>query len=182
MAKYELPTLPKLPKVKKNQVLLISSGDLRDSANEVCWANQKQMEDELTEAVPERRLRAGAGPSLQARGAARLHRLAERGHVRLRRHRSGGQADRGRDRLAVFPPCAGGADRPQGADPDRGQLVGHLAGIGRHAQPQRLADQGRREVLDPLERSRSAIRPSSSSSRSGSKRARSNIPRPTSSR
>ena len=40
----------------------------------------------------------------------------------------------------------------RGPDPDRGQLVGHLAGAGRHAQPQRLADQGRREVLDALER------------------------------
>ena len=51
MAKYEIPKLAKPPKVKKRQVLLLSSGDLRDTANEVCWANQKEMEEELTEAV-----------------------------------------------------------------------------------------------------------------------------------
>ena len=38
------------------------------------------------------------------------------------------------------------------ADPDRRQLVGHVAGSGGHAEPQRLAHQGGREVLDDLER------------------------------
>ena len=51
MAKYDTPKLTKAPKVKKRQVLLVSSGDLRDSANEVCWANQKEMEDELAVAI-----------------------------------------------------------------------------------------------------------------------------------
>ncbi len=51
MAKYNVPKLTKAPKAKKRQVLLVSSGDLRDTANEVCWANQKEMEDELAEAI-----------------------------------------------------------------------------------------------------------------------------------
>ena len=38
-------------KVGKKQVLLVASGDLRLSANQVCWPAQKQMEDELTRAV-----------------------------------------------------------------------------------------------------------------------------------
>ena len=53
MAKYKVPKLPKPPKVKKNRVLLLSSGNLRDSANEVCWANQKEMEEDLSRAVAE---------------------------------------------------------------------------------------------------------------------------------
>ena len=51
MAKYEVPKLAKPPKLKKKQVLLVSNGDLRDTANEVCWANQKQMEDELAKVI-----------------------------------------------------------------------------------------------------------------------------------
>jgi len=51
MAKYETPKMSSPPKAKKRQILLVSSGDLRDSANEVCWANQQEMEDDLTRAV-----------------------------------------------------------------------------------------------------------------------------------
>lgn len=36
---------------KSNQVLLVASGDLRLSANQVCWPAQKAMEDALAEAV-----------------------------------------------------------------------------------------------------------------------------------
>ncbi len=53
MGKYKIPTFTKPPNVKKRQVLLLSSGDLRDTANEVCWANQQQMEEDLTKAVAE---------------------------------------------------------------------------------------------------------------------------------
>src|SRR5439155_5116817 len=38
-------------KLKKKQVLLIASGDLRLSANQVCWPAQKAMEDALSAAV-----------------------------------------------------------------------------------------------------------------------------------
>ncbi len=53
MAKYDIPQLTKPPKAKKKQVVLVSSGDLRDTANEVCWANQKEMEADLAKAVAE---------------------------------------------------------------------------------------------------------------------------------
>jgi len=53
MAKYDIPKLSTPPKAKKKQVLLVSSGDLRDSANEVCWANQKEMEDDLAKVLAE---------------------------------------------------------------------------------------------------------------------------------
>ncbi len=40
-----------LPKLKKKQVQLIASGDLRLSANQVCWPAQKEMEDTLCAAI-----------------------------------------------------------------------------------------------------------------------------------
>jgi L-fucose isomerase-like protein len=51
MPKYEIPKITKPPKVGKKQILLVASGDLRLSANQACWAKQKEMEDALTVAV-----------------------------------------------------------------------------------------------------------------------------------
>jgi hypothetical protein len=48
---YQVPELAKPPKVKKSQVLTVSSGDLRLSANQACWAAQKEMEKALGRAV-----------------------------------------------------------------------------------------------------------------------------------
>jgi len=48
MSTYALPIL-EIPKpVATNEVLLIASGDLRQSANEVCWPAQAQLEKKLT--------------------------------------------------------------------------------------------------------------------------------------
>ena len=51
--KYRFPEEIKPDKVKSNQVLMIASGDLRLSANQVCWPTQSEMEKELTAAVKE---------------------------------------------------------------------------------------------------------------------------------
>jgi len=51
MSEYSLPTTTKPNKIKKNQVLLVASGDLRLSANQKCWAAQQEMEKLLTQAV-----------------------------------------------------------------------------------------------------------------------------------
>jgi hypothetical protein len=51
MPAYKVPSLPKPPKSKKKQVMLVASGDLRLSANQVCWPAQKEMEDQLAAAV-----------------------------------------------------------------------------------------------------------------------------------
>jgi hypothetical protein len=51
MADYQIPTLSKPEKVKKHQVLLVASGDLRLSANQNCWPAQAEMERALTKAV-----------------------------------------------------------------------------------------------------------------------------------
>jgi len=51
MAAYQFPTVVKPPKVKKKQVLLVASGDLRLSANQKCWPAQREMEEALGRAV-----------------------------------------------------------------------------------------------------------------------------------
>ena len=51
MGKTSVPTKQSFPKLKKNQVQLIASGDLRLSANQVCWPAQQEMEAALTTAL-----------------------------------------------------------------------------------------------------------------------------------
>src|SRR5262245_20540432 len=51
MKSYQIPKLDKPPKLKKKQVQLVASGDLRLSANQKCWAAQEQMEAALGGAV-----------------------------------------------------------------------------------------------------------------------------------
>jgi hypothetical protein len=51
MPKYEIPKVAKPPKAGKKQIMLVASGDLRLSANQACWAKQKEMEDALTAAI-----------------------------------------------------------------------------------------------------------------------------------
>lgn len=53
MVEYRLPTTAKPEKVKKNQVVLVASGDLRLSANQKCWPAQQEMEEALARAVAE---------------------------------------------------------------------------------------------------------------------------------
>src|SRR5215212_9543327 len=51
MSAYAIPPVTSPAKLAKHQVLLIANGDLRTSANQVCWDAQRAMEDELTRAV-----------------------------------------------------------------------------------------------------------------------------------
>ncbi len=48
---YQVPKLTTPKKVSAKQVLLVASGDLRLSANQTCWAKQKEMEDALAKAI-----------------------------------------------------------------------------------------------------------------------------------
>ncbi|GAB6164763.1 L-fucose/L-arabinose isomerase family protein [Thermostilla marina] len=48
---YAIPKLKSPTKLKSNEVYLVASGDLRDSANEVCWDAQNKMEKALAKAV-----------------------------------------------------------------------------------------------------------------------------------
>jgi len=51
MPVYQMPVPTSPRKIRKKQVLLIANGDLRTTANQVCWAAQSQMESELADAV-----------------------------------------------------------------------------------------------------------------------------------
>ena len=51
MAKIVNSSARSFPKLKKNQIQLIASGDLRLSANQVCWPAQRQMEEALGAAI-----------------------------------------------------------------------------------------------------------------------------------
>lgn len=51
MPAYTLPRINEPKRMKKKQVLLMANGDLRLSANQVCWPAQRAMEEQLAEAV-----------------------------------------------------------------------------------------------------------------------------------
>jgi len=51
MPDYRVPTLKPHMKLKKKQVQIIASGDLRQSANEKCWPEQEKMERLLGQAI-----------------------------------------------------------------------------------------------------------------------------------
>ncbi len=51
MASYAIPELQSPQAVGKNEVVLVASGDLRQSANKVCWAAQAEVEQKLTKAL-----------------------------------------------------------------------------------------------------------------------------------
>ena len=50
MAKYEIPVFQEVEPAAADEVLLIANGDLRQSANKVCWSAQAQLEEMLVEA------------------------------------------------------------------------------------------------------------------------------------
>ncbi|WP_428938545.1 fucose isomerase [Fontivita pretiosa] len=53
MSNYNIPVLPKTPRLKKKQIQLIANGDLRLSANQKCWPEQAKMEEALKRVVAE---------------------------------------------------------------------------------------------------------------------------------
>jgi hypothetical protein len=115
MSVYALPVILEPAPVQANEVVLIASGDLRESANQVCWAAQSKME-------------AGVIAALEAEGVKvrRGHPLdAERGHGFISSQRMG---------MDVF----------MGIDPDAPLVVAEavwqyshnvLAGLERHRGP-----------------------------------------------
>ncbi len=51
MPRFEPPKPRAVPKLNDKEVVLVASGDLRLSANQVCWAAQEKMEKELEAAI-----------------------------------------------------------------------------------------------------------------------------------
>ncbi|MFQ5794798.1 MAG: fucose isomerase [Candidatus Bipolaricaulia bacterium] len=50
MSSYEIPQLPEPQPPAPDEVLLVANGDLRQAANQTCWAAQKEMEVLITDA------------------------------------------------------------------------------------------------------------------------------------
>ena len=75
-----------------------------------------------------------------------------------------------------------GLTRHRGADPHARQLERPVAGPGRHAEPERVADQGRHSLQHDLERGRSTTSSRGAGSRSGSPRGASTTTSATSAR
>ena len=51
MSAYTLPTISSPARAAADEVILVANGDLRESANRVCWAAQAEMEAQLGEAL-----------------------------------------------------------------------------------------------------------------------------------
>ena len=54
MQDYAVPVLNEIAPIASNEVLLVANGDLRQSANKVCWAAQADLEAKLTAAFLEK--------------------------------------------------------------------------------------------------------------------------------
>ena len=136
----------------KGQVVLIASGDLRLSANQNCWAAQHEMEQRLQSAV------AAAGHDLVR---AHPYKPDER-HGFIASQQEGMEVFKAIDPAAPLIVAEAVWQYSHhvlhGLTTHRGPILtvanwsGHLAGAGRHAQPQRLAHQGGRRLLDAVER------------------------------
>ena len=50
MTNYAIPQISESPKASQNEVYLVASGDLRLSANQVCWPAQAEMEQKICDA------------------------------------------------------------------------------------------------------------------------------------
>ena len=53
MAKYSLPRREKVKPVGKRTAILVASGDLRESANRVCWPAQQELEEQAVRQLEE---------------------------------------------------------------------------------------------------------------------------------
>ena len=132
-------------------VILVASGDLRPAANQLCWPAQKAVEEAVSEQI--RRL---------GHEVRRGHPIdAEKGHGFIDSQRYGMEVFRRflrTRRSSSSRPCGSTATTscpgcsPTRADPHRRQLERRVARPRRHAEPERLAHQGRREVQHSLER------------------------------
>ncbi len=96
--------------------------------------------------------RGRARPSLRSGPKARLHRQPEAGARSVRQGGSGSADRRGRGGMAIHQPRPARPDRPSRPDFDGGELVRAMARTRRHAQSERLPDQGRRALQHAVER------------------------------
>ena len=132
-------------------VFLIANGDLRLSANQKCWPAQETRRSSRHGGHPRAGREVERGASVRSRQAARLHRQPEARHARC------SATSRATRRWwwceAVWQyshHVLHGLYHASRPDSDGGQLERPVAGPGRHAESQRLADQGRRCATSTL--------------------------------
>ena len=134
-------------------VILVASGDLRPAANQLCWPAQKAVEDAVSEQNPKARSRRQSRPSDQSRKRSWIHRQPAirdgsiSGHPMPTRPSS-----LWRPCGSTVIMCLAGLSDAQRSDSHGRELERSMARAGWHAQPERLADQSRREVQHALER------------------------------
>ncbi len=134
-----------------NEVLLVTSGDLRLSANQVCWPAQRDMEEKLTAAFAQKGFKLVRAHAYDEKLKHGFISSQRHGHGCLHEDSSPGPARFCHGGLAVQPSCSSRPAQPSGADSHRRQLVGPMAGTRRPAQSEWLAGQGRQAVLLDLE-------------------------------
>ena len=68
-------------------VVLITSGDLRLSANQVCWAAQEDLERKLTQCFKDAGVSVRRAFPVDSHNGSRIHLQPAYGHGHLRQHR-----------------------------------------------------------------------------------------------
>ena len=134
------------------EVVLVASGDSRLSANQRCWPAQQHARAGRGEGLRRARRADRAGPLLRSRKEARFHRRPGARDPDLPQDRPRRAPRRRRGGLGVHEPRPRGPDQASRAHPDARQLERPVAGPRRHAQRERVADEGRHPVQLDLER------------------------------
>jgi hypothetical protein len=151
MAAYTIPEVLVPKAAAKDEVVLIASGDLRQSANQVCWPAQAEVEAAVTKAF------AAEGWKVRRAHAYR----EDLKHGFIYNQRMGMDVFAGIDPEAPVvvveavwqysAPYSGRAGESSRADSDGGELVGAVAGVGGDAEFEWQPGQGGGEVLDDME-------------------------------
>ena len=142
MSSYAVPVLENPASLPVDEVYLVASGDLRQSANKVCWQAQSEVERKVTDAFAAEGITDSPRASLRPERWARIHLQPAHGHGCLHERRSRRAHHRRGSGLAIQPQRLLRIAEPSRAHSDRGQLVRPVAGAGGHAEPQWLPAQG----------------------------------------
>ena len=169
MATYAIPEVVTPEPLALNEVVLVANGDLRQSANEVCWAAQAGLERMLTEAFLEE--------GIKLRRAHPVDPVLKHGFIHSQRM--------GMDVFEHIHPDApivvaeavwqysyhvlAGLSDPSRPHSHGRQLVRPVARPGGHAESERLPAQGRRAFQHPCGARTSTTRSSGSGLRDGSR-------------
>ena len=151
MAAYSIPEVEAPVPMAAGEVVMIANGDLRQSANQVCWTAQAEVEAAVTKAF--------AAEGWKVRRAHPYREDLKHGFIYNQRM--------GMDVFTGIDPKApivvveavwqyshhilAGLVNHRGPILDRGELVGTVAGAGGDAEPEWLPGEGGGEVFDDME-------------------------------